>query len=195
MKQIFLLSLSVVLFLNLFCQVKATTESGTKVTLYEDGTWIYTDSLKNDIEGKIKKENSNDSIAAIYKKPAANTVSLVSKINKTGIWYNPKEWRLSETKFSESSEYNLIAKSSDGYAMIINEKIELSYDLMKMAVLKNAQRLDKEMKITSERYIMVNGVKILNIIAAGGTSDTYFCCGDNAINLLHFGKYLQRDGK
>jgi hypothetical protein len=58
--------------------------------------------------------------------------------------------------------------------MMITEAVELSYDMMKEAVVQNAKKLSSDFEIVSEEFRNVNGTKILCLTSRASRSGVGF---------------------
>lgn len=148
-------------------QIGATTDNGKRVILNNDNTWKY------DTSKKLKSDTVVFNRTAFSKSQSSTSV-LQSKKIKVALWYNADVWKIPSESYSESAEFSLLDKEEEGFLMIINEKVQLTYDLLKEAALKNAQNLDKNAFIEKEEYRMVNGIKVLHVILDAETSGVGF---------------------
>ena len=143
---------------------EATTDDGRKVILHPDGTWEYKDAPQNLESGA---GNKPEGATKLYK----------SKKGFYEIWVNPDMWKMSPTAEGEEAEYNFTHKSGDAYAVIIAERIPIPTETLKDVALENARAVAPDAKITSQNYVEVNGVQVLNLQIDGtiqGIKFTYF---------------------
>ena len=142
--------------LNNFSQIKAVTESGDEVILYENNTWKYiNDSINNN------KEIETNSFQ--YKKPKRATFLVKSKNLKVGIHINPKKWSFEKDADGEASEYSFQMKNEDLYGMIITEKVQIPLINLKDIAIENAKEAAPDIQVDKEEYRYVNGKKLLMI--------------------------------
>ena len=161
-----------ILFLFLFlsianisnAQIKALTETGKEVLLFDNGTWKYSNDSSN-------TDNKPDSIslnAHSFSKTAGQTFLVKSKVFNVGIYINPSKWTFSSHRDNESNpEYRFSLKSGDGFAMMITEKTTIDLENMRQIALLNAQKASIDAKETSAEYRMVNNKKILCLTMQG----------------------------
>lgn len=162
---LFFILLKAGLSLSAVAQQHAVTDSGRVVLLNDNGTWQYEEVISTDNVAEKANDTSVDISYKKYFRPASSKAILKSQRNKTAIWYNTQSWRKNSTAFSEASEFSLTTFNGDGYCTIVTEAIQLTYGLMKEAVVKNAQSLATDFKITSEEFRNVNGRKVMCLTA------------------------------
>ena len=141
-------------------QINAVTESGEEVTLHDDGTWKYVNEAIN-AEAEIKLNDK-----AFTKDKNSSFVVKSKKVN-IGIWINPKDWSFTKSASNEDAEFQFQKKGEDLYAMLIAEKLEISLEALKNIALQNAKAVSSDIKIVSEEYRNVNGIKVLMMQMAG----------------------------
>lgn len=140
--------------LTIKAQIKAVTGTGDEVILNPDGTWQYVnDSL---ITSKPIETNPTKFLKA----PDASFLVKSNKI-PCGIYINPKKWNFSKQDGNQAKEFMFTLKDNDAYAMLITEKMEIPLETLKGAALTNAKKAAPGIKITSEEYRNVNGLKVL----------------------------------
>jgi len=169
MKKLLIIIVALLTLQQVNSQKKAITDTGDEVILYDNGTWIYSDSNQN-IEVKELVLNTKE-----FKKNADATFLLKSTKVKTGLWLNTKKWNFS--KANEEAEYQIIQKNGDIYGLIINEKVEIPLKSLKNIVLENAISAAADAVITHEEYRMVNGIKVMQLDITGtiqGIKFAYF---------------------
>ena len=146
----------VFLFFNSFCfsQIKAVTETGDEVILFEDGTWKYADTTKTekeDISINPKKFTKNSSATFLLKSTKAGV----------GVWLNSKKWLFNKGENNEDAEYELHLKGKDLYGMMITEKIQIPLESLMNIALDNAKKAAPDAKVIKKEYRMVNDKKML----------------------------------
>jgi hypothetical protein len=135
-------------------QIKAVTETGDEVILFDDGTWNYLN----------KEADSNRVILlnpTVFTKGDNASFLLKSTIIPVGIWLDPKKWSFQKNTGDTDEEYELKLKEGDVFAIIITEEVELSQDALRKIVVSNAQEAGSNFHILKEEYRMVNGKKVL----------------------------------
>jgi len=176
-----------VLFVN--SQQTATTDSGKKVILYDNGKWEYVKSDTSIIDTKIKG----------FAKPRTATSLAKSEKNNFGIWYDPKKWKMDNEK--ETTEFFFSLAKGDGYAMAITERIQIGMENFKEIALGNARKAAPDIEVEKEEERMVNGILIKYIQMSGTvkgikfTYAGYYCSNESgSIQFLSFtGKSLFKD--
>lgn len=176
MYKIFLVCLSLAFFIKSEAQIKALTEDGKVVILYDNNTWKYsTDSTE------LLHANDMDSLAinpTRFSKSAGATFLVKSKRTDVGIYINPKKWSFLPHGENETNpEYKFSLKSGDGLALLISEKTEIGLETMRQVVLINAQKAAIDARITKEEYRIVNNNKVLCLQMRGtikGIKFVYF---------------------
>lgn len=135
-------------------QLRAVTEIGEEVILYQDGTWEYLNS-----EELLEKEiplNKNN-----FKKDDESTFLLKSKRLNIGVYVNPKKWTFTKGTDNPDAEYEFSLKEEDLYGALITERVEIPIESFRIMALENARTMVPDIKIVKEEYRMVNGLKVL----------------------------------
>jgi hypothetical protein len=154
----------------IYAQIKAVTETGDEVILYQDGTWKYLN----------KAEAANSEIILNEKEftKSKNSTFLVrSKKVNIGIWMNPKDWNFTKGSENEAAEYQFQKKGGDLYAMLISEGMQIPVETLKGIAVQNAKDAAPDITIIREEYRKVNGIKVLMMQMSGtiqGMRFTYF---------------------
>ena len=177
MKRIFILGLLLMSTTFVKAQINAVTESGEEVFLYDNGTWKYANE-KDDAEAEIKLNDKP------YTKDKNSTFVVKSKKVNIGIWIDPKDWSFTKTSSNEHAEFQFQKKGEDLYAMLIAEKMEISLEALKNIAVQNAKAAAPDIKVVSEEYRNVNGIKVLMIQMAGTVQ---------GMKLVYCGYYYSND--
>lgn len=151
---------AIVLFFSLasLSQIKAVTETGEEVLLFSNGTWKYTEAVKDNEEILTNEE--------IFKKPASANFLLKSKHAEVGFWVDPKKWNFEKGASNSPAEYNFSLKENNSVmAMVVSEPMGMDLMSLRKFALNNIQEVSSSFKILKEEYRMVNGLKILKIEA------------------------------
>jgi hypothetical protein len=161
MKKITLVLISLFAFNLTQGQLKAVTETGEEVILYDDGTWKY----QNEDEAEVKgiPTNSNK-----FEKSDESTFLLKSSKLNVGIYIDPKKWSFKKATDNPDAEYELQLKDGDLYGMVITEKVEIPIEALKSIAVENAKSVAPDLKIVKEEYRIVNGIKVL-LLQMNGT--------------------------
>lgn len=138
-------------------QIKALTENGKEVALYNDGTWKYINASDSASNG--------DSISLsphAFAKEASSSFLVKSNNVNVGVYINPAKWKFTPNKDGGSvPEYGFEEKGGEAYAMMIAEKTEIPLASFRQIALINAQRAAPDARVVASEYRMVNGKKIL----------------------------------
>ena len=159
MHKFFFVCLSLVFFIKSHAQIKALTEDGKEVILYDNNTWKYS----NDSTGLHATDRDSLTINPVrFSKSAGATFLLKSKKTDVGIYINPAKWSYLPHGDNEvNPEYKFSLKSGDGLALLISEKTEIGLETMRQVALINAQKAAIDARITKEEYRIVNNKKVL----------------------------------
>ena len=155
---------------TLRAQVKAVTETGDEVILFQDGTWEYQDK-ENSPEKEIPT-NPKD-----FTRPEDSSFLLKSKRLNLGFWIDPKKWSFQKGTENQDAEYEMELKEGDLYAMIITEKMEVPLQSLKAIAVENGRSVAPDLKVVKEEYRNVNGLKVLLLQMNGtmqGIKFTYY---------------------
>lgn len=135
-------------------QIKAVTENGVEVILFDDGSWVY-----QDMEAAREKEIPTNSKK--FKKDSKSTFQLKSSAVPVGFYVDPKVWTFKKAIDNPDAEFELQAKEGDLYGMIITEQFEIPLVSLKNLALENAKDIAPDIKIVKEEYRTVNGLTVL----------------------------------
>ena len=137
-------------------QIKAVTENGDEVTLYDDGTWAYDDlEMMEDVEIMMNP--------ATFTKGENASFLLKSSKNNFGFYLDPKEWSFTKEASNTAAEYELHLKSGDLYGMIISEQLEIPLETLRGIAVSTAKSAAPDLQVVKEEYRMVNGLKMLHL--------------------------------
>lgn len=152
-----LLSVTLLLGISLQAQTRAVTDKGKEVILYDNGKWEYvSDSSNNEAPDTIALNTK------VFSKPSDASFLVKSKRFNVGVAINPSKWTFKAVESASSAqEYMFQMKSTEGYAMLITEKISLPLEALREAAIVNAQNAAPDAKESFSEYRMVNGMKVL----------------------------------
>tara|TARA_B100000214_G_C23918378_1_gene604837 strand:+ start:496 stop:1155 length:660 start_codon:yes stop_codon:yes gene_type:complete len=139
---------------KLYSQIKAITEYGDNVILFENGSWQYTNESLN--SNKIIKGNLKS-----YYKPYSSSFLLKSKKAKIGIWVDNKEWEIERETLNGDAEFEFKYKHGDLFAMAIIEEIEIPLESLGDIAYEYLLSTDPGAIIVEKEYRNVNGLKVL----------------------------------
>ena len=160
MKNIIILGLLLTFATFVKAQMNAVTESGEEVLLYDNGTWKYVNE-KDDVETEIKLNDKP------FTKDKNSTFVVKSKKANIGVWINPKDWSFTKSASNEDAEFQFQKKGEDLYGMLVAEKLEIPIEALKNIAIQNAKSVATDIKVVSEEYRNVNGIKVLMMQMAG----------------------------
>lgn len=152
-------------------QVRALTETGDEVILYENRTWTYV----NDSVTAMHEIKVNDTD---FRKSKNSTFLVKSKKLNIGIWIDPEKWNFTKNSTNEAAEFQFQKKDEDLYALMVSEKMQIPVESLKQIALQNARNAAPDARIVHEEYRNVNGIKVLMMQMIGtiqGIKFTY--CG------------------
>ena len=79
-------------------QIKAVTETGDEVFLYQDGTWKYL------AETGATDESESKTNETVFTRDKASTFLIKSKRANVGVWINTKIWSFTNNSTNEDAE-------------------------------------------------------------------------------------------
>lgn len=144
--------------IGVFSQIKALTEDGKEVILFENSTWRFvneSDSLAMETIGKNE---------GIFEKSKNSTFLLKSKRLDVGIYINPKKWKVSNKADSPYVEYVFSGTNIDNLTagFLLTEKVQISsLKNLKDLILTNVQKNADYFRLKTSEYRTVNGLKVL----------------------------------
>jgi hypothetical protein len=172
-----LLFLSFILLLSHISksQIRALTENGRQVILFENGTWQYDGDSVNNPGDKTDSISTN---SHSFSKSTAETFLVKSNIVNVGVYLNPSKWTFTSHKDNEKNpEYRFSMKAAEGYAIMITEKTPIELENMREIALINARKASIDIKETAAEFRMVNNKRVLSLKFEGtvqGIKFAYF---------------------
>ena len=170
MKQLFLLLVGLLIAQSGFSQIKAVTENGDEVFLYNDGSWRYANEDAV-VETDIPINNTR-----FERDPSASFLLKSNKIN-AGFWINPKVWDFGKPTDGGDGEFEVEMKNGDLYGMIITEEIQIPLETLKGIAVENGRSAAPDIRVVHEEIRNVNGLDVLLLEMEGtiqGIEFTYF---------------------
>jgi hypothetical protein len=177
MKKIINLLLMFIVTINSFAQIKAVTETGEEVILYNNGTWKYLNDsivIKNDIKLNEKE----------FSKSKNSTFLVKSKTLNIGVWINPTKWAFEKGDPAESREYMFQEKDESLYGMLITEKLQIPIETLLNIAIENGKKAAPDIKIINQEYRIVNGTKVVMMQMSGTIQ---------GINFVYYGYYFSSE--
>lgn len=147
----------------------AVTDTGEKVILNSDGTWVRADSAPKPAQ-KIETNKKK------FDKPKDSAFLLKSTRNNSAYWLNTVKWSFGKTQGDAAAEYRFQLKSKDLYGMAITEGIEMPLETLADIALTNARGAAPDVKMIKQEYRVVNGKKVIYMEFKGtikGVNFTY----------------------
>lgn len=147
------LLLSVFIHLSVSAQIKAITENGKDVFLYDDGSWSY-----------VEKDSEFVAIDTISKPIFKNkkaTFFLKSKNNNHGFWLDTSKWTPSTDTENNEAEYEFSFKDGDLYAMAITEEHDFPLINLLNLALDNLEGVAHDARIVEKELRTVNNHEVL----------------------------------
>jgi hypothetical protein len=148
-------------------QIKAITENGEEVVLFENGQWEYT-------EGNEYVEEEILMNPVKFTRPATSAFLLKSSKFNVGTYLDSKKWTIEKGKGDDAYEYQLTLNQGDLYAMMITEQVEIPLESLKAIALENARDVAPDVYVVKEEYRMVNGLRVLMMQMNGTLSGIKF---------------------
>lgn len=140
-------------------QVKALTEDGKEVVLFDNKTWRFVNETdEKTLDGIETNETA-------FVKSKESTFLLKSKKIEAGIYINPKKWRTSKTSNLPTAEYTFQNSENPNVMMmgcLISEivPIQTLKNLLELKISTLQGSVDY-FKINKTEYRTVNGMKVL----------------------------------
>lgn len=178
MKRFMLMIVALSLPVILLSQIRAVTENGDEVLLYDDGTWTY--AGETDSDSLLIPMNPD-----VFSKPSGASFLLKSNRIGMGFWLDPKKWSFKKAENNADAEYELVRKDEDLFAMVITEKIEIPVETLCRIAESNARGVAPDLEVTHREYRMVNGIKVVTLIMNGTTQ---------GIKFSYYGYYFSHSG-
>lgn len=159
MKHFLLTAIILLGFLSLKAQIKGVTEFGEPILLYDDGTWEYTTDSIETAEIPVNETP--------YFKSKASTFLYKSEKLNIGLYSDPSKWIQEEKNDGDVAEFSLRMKNEDLYAMIINEKLDVSLENMREIALMNGRSVAPDLVLEAQEMRTVNGLQVLMLQLTG----------------------------
>jgi len=156
-----------------YANQEAITDTGEKVILKNDGTWVYADKASK----SVQKLDTNKKK---FEKPGDSTFLVKSTRNNSAFWINSAKWNFKKAQENAASEYQFSLKTKDLYAMAITEGIEMPVESLAEIALSNAKSAATDIKLVTQEYRIVNGKKVIYM---------QFNCTVKGMNLIYNGYY------
>jgi hypothetical protein len=132
----------------------AVTDTGEKVILNSDGTWVYADNAP-------KPAKSIETSKKKFEKPKDSTFLVKSTRNNSAFWINSAKWSFKKTAADAAVEYQFQLKGKDLYGMAVTEGIEMPLESLAETALANARNAAPDARMVTQEYRVVNGKKVI----------------------------------
>ena len=161
MKKLLLLISCSICFVAGFAQLKAITENGDEVFLYDDGSWtLVGDPAPYEFETLELNPKA-------FEKDSKSSFLLKSNRTNMGIWLDPKKWTFKKAEVNSEAEYEFQLKDGDLYGMLISERVAIPLETLRGIALENGRSVAPDLHIDKEEYRTVNGLKMLFLQMSG----------------------------
>ncbi len=171
-------------------QMKAVTERGDTIYVYDNGTWRFTAEeeipLNNEL-GFLTEELKIDTIATPLKvkESAKNEVNSILGFFK--IMYDGLVWeRVPPANINPDAEIAFMSTDRSAFAMVISEGIQIGTENVMKIALKNMRDVsNNQVDIVKMEYLMVNGKEVLrgvydiDLNGMAFTFDAYYFSNEN----------------
>lgn len=145
---------------TVFSQIKAITDKGEEVILFNDGTWKYVDAKK-------QEQKSIGINTELRQRHPLASFQLKSTKVPIGVWINPEKWTFTKNKEGDAKEYDFSLKDADTYGILITEKIYIPLENLRDIAFDNARKVAPDILITKQEYRTVNDLKLLMVEMSG----------------------------
>ncbi|MFL9835484.1 hypothetical protein [Chryseobacterium terrae] len=153
-----LLFVLLIFFINISSQVKALTEDGKEVVLFDNKTWKFINESDEKTLEEIKDNTQS------FSKSKDATFLMKSKKTDAGVYFNPKKWKIVSSDLPSPYMDYLFANSSNANLFVIfgseNAPVQTLKNL-KDLVIAGVQRNTDYFKLKESEYRTVNNIKVL----------------------------------
>ncbi len=147
---IFLFVISHITFADQF----ATTDSGERVILHDNGSWEYLDDMS--------KDQSPIGVSG-HVKPILAVESVTGARKTYTIWFNPDIWIELQQHHNQVSEYEFQIKDGSAFAIVIYERAQIPVEQMKNIMITNAKRFATDVSLITWEKRNVNESELMFI--------------------------------
>lgn len=156
---------------DISAQIEAVTSLGDTVWLYNDGTWEYANP--EDVPNETGQPGLPP-IDSIYNNPGKFEKSKLSQNtakSESGtfeVWFNSKKWqRTPPAKINAEADMAFTLNESEGFGLIIHERVEIPLAKLREIALSNARDADPNVRLVSQETRTVNGKSMLCLEMSG----------------------------
>ena len=179
-------------------QIKAVTDEGKEVVLFDNGTWKFA----NESDAKVLENITTNETP--FTKDKASTFLYRSKKVNAGVYVNPKIWKITDAFKTPVLEYAFVnSLNPNTFGLLVSENIEVGSlkNLKELVVISTQNRADY-FKLKESEYRTVNGLKVLYLRYIANTKgldfeyQTYAFLTDNgycSLTSYAFAKYFDQN--
>jgi hypothetical protein len=165
-KKAYLLLLGLTSSVLLNAQIKAVTETGDTIYVYNNGTWSYELEEINDEFNELDFLKLKLDIDTLEKKIVApSNAQTEVKIESNGILikYDSKKWkRVPPANLNNEADLAFESKTESIWCIVIAEETFIPSDnLFRIAKRTMEQNLKAQVEILKTEYVNVNGINVL----------------------------------
>jgi len=160
-----IISITAILILcqiSLMAQIKAITDTGDEVILFNDKTWRF----------KSEKNVSIQKSTNYFSKGSNSTFLVKSKINGFGVHINPKSFEFKRATKNSDNEFDFTNRNKTTYGFMINEGIEIPLSTLREYKINSLKEKATSLDILDDEYRVVNGINILCLRVKAITKET-----------------------
>lgn len=152
-------------------QIKALTEDGKEVVLFDNQTWKFINESDEKTLVEIKDNTQ------VFNKSADATFLMKSKKVNTGIFFNPKKWKIINSGISSPFIDYYFNNTSDSnlFAILGSESAPVqTLKNLKELIVAGVQRNADYFRLKESEYRTVNNIKVLHLKYSANTKGIDF---------------------
>ncbi|GAB2498353.1 hypothetical protein [Algoriphagus taiwanensis] len=168
-----------------FSQIKAVTENGDTIYVYNDGTWSYELRESSSQSGSMDFLNEIvevETIDASFTTPASSKDKVKNAMDQFQIFFNSEDWRrVPPATLNDEAEFAFESKFSDVWSVVISEETPIEKETLFKIARKNMEdNTGTKPETISLTQFKVNGQDILRGVLRASFSgitfvfDTYY---------------------
>ncbi|GMQ30865.1 hypothetical protein [Algoriphagus confluentis] len=162
-----------------FAQIKAVTENGDTIYVYNDGTWSYELRDFSDQKGAMDFLNESlevEPLNSSFSTPSSSKEKVKNARDQFQIFFNSEEWRrVPPATLNDEAEFAFEAKFSDVWSVVISEETPIEKEtLFKIARKTMEDNTGAKPEIISLTQFQVNGQDILRGVVRASFSGITF---------------------
>ncbi|OOG77896.1 hypothetical protein [Algoriphagus sp. A40] len=149
-----------------FSQIKAVTEKGDTIYVYNDGTWSYElqeIAERPELLGFLSEEIPITKITEPVNTPSTSLQKVRNENDQFSFYYNETEWkRVPPASLNDEAEFAFESKLNDSWAIIISEETPIEKEnLFKIAKYTMSEKMGSEVEVVKAESILVNGQEVI----------------------------------